>query len=67
MKPALFRAFAQEYPTLPSLENLQFWLIKQDFSETAATIAAKSYLHTMELVGEINSDYNLEEGNASRW
>jgi len=65
MKPALFRAIRAEYPTLPSLENLQFWLIKQDFSETAATIAAKSYLHTMELVGEINSDYNLEEGNAS--
>lgn len=61
MKPALFREIQNEFPTPPSRENLQYWLIKKGFSDAAAAIAAKSYLNTMALVTELDGDFNLAE------
>ena len=65
MKPPLFQAIRDEYPETPSLENLQYWLIRQGFTETAAAIAAKSYLNTMSLVDQLSADYNLEQAKSS--
>lgn len=52
LKPALFQAISKAFPTTPSSDNLVYWLVTQGFSETAAAIAAKSYLDTMRFVGE---------------
>lgn len=61
LKPPLFRDVSKEFSTLPSHENLVYWLIRQNFSDAAAAIAAKSYLNTMALVEEIKPDYNPDE------
>ncbi len=68
LKPALFQMIQNDFETPPSMENLTFWLIKQGFSETAAEIAARSYLKTLDYVDSLRggSDApNLSE-DASR-
>jgi hypothetical protein len=63
LKPALFQMIRREYETRPSKENLVFWLIKQGFSESAAEIAARSYLSTMDYADNLGGDSG--EKNAS--
>jgi hypothetical protein len=60
LQPPLFQLIKAEFPTVPSHANLTYWLIKQGFSETAAGIAAKSYLKTMAVVGEFGAEYAPE-------
>jgi hypothetical protein len=61
LNPALFKAIKKAYPaTLPSRENLTYWLIKEGFTDTAASIAAKSYLSTMALVEGLGAAYNSD-------
>jgi hypothetical protein len=58
-QPSLFKEIRQEYPqTLPSEENLRYWLITKGYTERAAGKATESYLKTMQLVGGVIEDYN---------
>jgi hypothetical protein len=58
-RPALFQELRKDFPdTMPSLHNLQYALVKRQFTEDAAEKAAKSYLATMNLAGGIQDDYN---------
>jgi hypothetical protein len=57
LRPALFREINKNISTLPSEENLEFWLIKRQFTPAAAKIAAKSYLATMRVVGPSSKGY----------
>lgn len=58
LRPALFQAIKKEYRSRPSKQNLEYWLITQSFSATAAAIAADSYLKTMTLVESLGGSYN---------
>jgi len=60
LKPQLFEAIRREYPTKPSKDNLVWWLERQGFSGTAASIAAASYLSTMALVESLGVGYGGE-------
>lgn len=52
-RPSLFKAIRTDFPdTLPSNDNLHFWLNKNGYTDRAAGKAAESYLLTMRLVGE---------------
>jgi hypothetical protein len=57
-RPKLFQEIRKDFPTLPSADNLQFWLVKRKFSSDAAKTAAKSYLGTMRLAGGESLSYN---------
>lgn len=57
-KPTLFQELTKEFPTVPSIDNLKFTLIKKGFTPEAAEKAAKSYLATFNLVGGIRDEYN---------
>jgi hypothetical protein len=58
-RPALFQELRKDFPdTLPSLHNLQYALVKRQFTPDAAEKAAKSYLATMNLAGGIADAYN---------
>jgi hypothetical protein len=59
LNPPLFQMIKQEYPTLPSKETLVWWLVKQGFADTAAGIAAASYLATMTLVDSLGGGYDV--------
>lgn len=48
--PPLFKDLAADFETIPSEENIRFWLIQRQFTADAAEIAAKNYLDTMRLV-----------------
>jgi hypothetical protein len=67
LKPALFQELSQEFQSLPSENNLKFWLIKRHFTPEAAGKAAETYLSTFQLVGGSGEEYNRissPEGNA---
>lgn len=64
-KPALFQELTKDFPTVPSLDNLKFTLIKKGFTPEAAEKAAKSYLATFNLVGGIQDDYNPPDDEGS--
>jgi hypothetical protein len=49
-QPKLFQEIRKNFRTVPSAENLKFWLIKRQFASDAAEKAAKTYLATMRLV-----------------
>jgi hypothetical protein len=49
-QPKLFQEIRKDFSTLPSLDNLKFWLIKRQFAPDAAEKAGKTYLATMRLV-----------------
>jgi hypothetical protein len=58
LKPALFQEIAKNFPTIVSVDNLRYWLVKRDFTAEAAAKAAKAYLESYRLVkGEITA-YN---------
>jgi hypothetical protein len=57
-RPKLFQEIQKDFPTLPSQENLKFWLIKRHFAPDAAEKAVKSYLATMRLVAGGPEEYD---------
>jgi hypothetical protein len=57
-RPNLFQDIQKEFATLPSAENLKFWLIKRQFAPDAAEKAAKCYLSTMQLAEWGSLDYD---------
>ena len=59
LKPTLFQDIKKQFPTtLPSEQNLAFWLVQQGFTQEAAGKAAKNYLATMRLVYDGAPAYN---------
>lgn len=58
VKPGLFQDIQKEFSTLPSAENLKFWLIKRQFAPEAAEKAANCYLSTMRLAECGSLDYD---------
>ena len=55
-RPSIFQEIRAQFPSRTSRDNLIFWLIKQkNFTDTAASIAATSYLETMEVIDRIRS------------
>jgi hypothetical protein len=61
-RPSLFQELRKDFPdTMPSLDNLQYALVKRQFTADAAEKAAKSYLATMNLAGGIADAYNPPE------
>lgn len=63
-RPAIFKKLREESPDLanpPSIENLQFGLMKGGFTQGAAGKAAKSYLATIGLVTGKLTSYDSEE------
>jgi hypothetical protein len=69
-RPKLFQEINKDFPTLPSLDNLKFWLIKRQFASDAAEKAAKCYLATMRVVSggpeEYDSPDETEEPEKTR-
>jgi hypothetical protein len=61
MKPALFQELSQEFQSLPSDNNLRFWLIKRHYTPDAAAKAAATYLETMQLVSGASGEYVTPE------
>lgn len=64
-RPSLFQEIASEFPSLPSPENLQFWLVKKHFTREAAKKAAKSYLDTMRLAAGLPEEYDPADDEGS--
>jgi len=61
-RPTLFQELRKEFPdTFPSLDNLQYTLVKLGFTPEAAEKAAKSYLASMNLVAGIADSYTGSE------
>jgi hypothetical protein len=59
LKPSLFQDIRKDFPdSLPSEDNIKFWLIQRQFTEGAAGKAARSYLNTMRLAAGQNVEYN---------
>ena len=63
VKPTVFREIAEEYPTIPSEQNLRFHLIKKTYTPEAAGKAAQNYLATMRLVAESGGVYNSADAD----
>jgi hypothetical protein len=62
IRPALFKELKGEFPdSLPSEDNVQYWLAKKGFTGKGAGKAAKSYLTTMRLVAENPAEYKVAE------
>jgi hypothetical protein len=62
LKPQLFVDIKKQFPTtLPSEQNLAFWLVQQGYTQDAAGKAAKNYLATMRLVYDEPGAYNPPE------
>lgn len=61
-RPALFKELREAFPdSLPSEDNIQYWLAKKGFTGKGAGKAAKSYLTTMRLVAENPADYKRSD------
>ena len=60
LKPGLFQEIQKAFATLPSPENLEFWLIKRNYTPTAAKIATKSYLASMRLAAGETEEYESD-------
>ena len=59
LKPSLFVDIKDQFPaSLPSEQNLAFWLVQQGFTQDAAGKAALNYLATMRLVYSDHESYN---------
>lgn len=59
LKPTLFQEISTDFPdTLPSEDNLTFWLMQRQFTQDAAGKAAKTYLETMRLASAESDGYN---------
>jgi len=58
--PHLFQEIRKDFPTLPSAENLKYWLIKRQFKGDAAEKAAKSYLTSMRLAAGESAGYTAD-------
>ena len=59
LKPSLFQDLRKDFPdTLPSEDNIRFWLIQRQFTQEAAGKAAKNYLSTMRLAAGESVSYN---------
>lgn len=56
-RPSLFKEISAEFPTLPSEQNLSFWLVKKGYTPEASGKAANAYLATMRLVGDPSAAY----------
>lgn len=63
-RPILFRELNKEFPTMPSIDNVKYNLIKRGFTPDAAEKAAKSYLATFNLVGGIQDEYNPSDADS---
>ncbi|HLH10949.1 MAG TPA: hypothetical protein VKV77_03595 [Methylovirgula sp.] len=61
LKPQLFQDIQKEFPTLPSEDNLRFWLIKRQFTGDAAAKASKAYLATMRVAEGEPESYNSSD------
>lgn len=58
-KPPLFAEIRKQFPdTVPSGENLRYWLVTQGFTQEAAEKAEKSYLATVNVASGIDDAYN---------
>jgi hypothetical protein len=64
-RPKLFQDIRKDFATLPSLENLKFWLIKRQYKPEAAEKAAKCYLATMRLVAGGEQEYDSEDDDTA--
>lgn len=64
-QPKLFQDIRKDFPTLPSADNLKFWLVKKQFASDAAEKAAKTYLSTMRLVDGGTQEYDSGEDQGS--
>jgi hypothetical protein len=60
-RPKLFQDINKDFATIPSLDNLKFWLIKREFAPDAAEKAAKCYLATMRVVHGGGPEYDSSE------
>lgn len=61
-RPALFKELRAAFPdSLPSQENVEYWLTKRGFTSKGAGKAAKSFLATMRLVSENPESYHASE------
>lgn len=61
-RPPLFQELRKAFPdSFPSLDNLQYTLVKMGFTSEAAEKAAKSYLASMNLVAGIADSYTAPE------
>jgi hypothetical protein len=58
LHPTLFQDIRQEFPGKVSPESLNYWLIQNGFIQTAAPIASRTYLETMEFAGGIETAYD---------
>jgi hypothetical protein len=59
-KPQVFQDIQKQFPaSLPSEQNLSFWLVQQNFTQDAAGKAAKTFLATMRLVYGESGDYSV--------
>lgn len=56
--PPIFKEISAEYATLPSEQNLRFFLIKKGFTSEAAGKAASNYLATMRFTSESGGAYS---------
>jgi hypothetical protein len=62
LKPSLFQELRKEFPdSLPSVDNLQYSMVKRGFTQDAAEKAAKSYLATMSLVSGTSEAYDASD------
>jgi hypothetical protein len=62
LKPQLFQDLRKDFPdTLPSEDNIAFWLIQRAFTSDAAGKAAKTYLATMRLAAGQPTGYIAPE------
>lgn len=62
-QPKLFQEIRKDFSSLPSVDNLKFWLVKRQFAQDAAEKAAKTYLATMRLVEGGEQEYDSEDEN----
>ncbi|MGH9350973.1 MAG: hypothetical protein ACRD2G_02230 [Terriglobia bacterium] len=63
--PPLFQEIRKNHHDRPSKPTLAFWLQKRGFAENAATIAAQSYLATLDLVVSLSGSYDGSLGGDS--
>src|SRR3974390_2868240 len=61
-RPPLFKELREAFPdSLPSTENVEYWLTKRGFTSKGSGKAAKSYLTTMRLVIENPASYHASD------
>lgn len=63
-RPTLFQDIKSEFSEKPPLKKLGDWLVEQGFSLQAASIAARSYLGTVNFLIELGIDRSGEDNRA---